>query len=122
MIDRLTPALVFGELVFAQIEAGEAHSCAVASDGQAYCWGKGEEFRLGNGSSNDRMSPALVLGDLAFSQVSAGAKHSCAVGSARDAYCWGDGASGKLGTGNTNTASAAAAGDAWIPVRAGERG
>ncbi len=86
-------------LRFAQISAGTIHTCAVTTDGVAYCWGNGSNGMLGNNSTNSSGSrvPKAVLkadgaeSDLRFSQISAGLNHTCAIATDGLAYCWGFG-------------------------------
>ena len=99
-------AVVQGEmpnLKVQQISAGESHTCAIANNNQAYCWGNGIFGRLGNSSTIQRATPvAIVQGempDLNVQQISAGGDHTCAIASDNKAYCWGGNDSGQLGNG-----------------------
>ena len=85
---------------FAQVSAGESHTCGVTTGNVAYCWGDGSSGKLGTGNTNSQLEPWPVFTELAFVQISAGAEHSCGVTADNDAYCWGEGADGRLGTGN----------------------
>ena len=89
------------------VSGGDAHSCAVTSDGGAYCWGGNADGQLGNGSTNNSAVPVVVstggvLGSNAVSSVSAGAFHSCAVTTSGRAVCWGSNSRGALGNGGTS--------------------
>ncbi|CAJ0860464.1 hypothetical protein AMST5_01305 [freshwater sediment metagenome] len=92
-----------------QIAAGVHHSCAVTSDGGAFCWGSGEYGQLGNGAySNSNVPvPVTATGVLAgktVSQIVAGDYHTCAGTSDGGAYCWGLNFQGQLGNGgNANS-------------------
>lgn len=44
-----------------QVSMGQAHACAVAEDGQTYCWGDSEYGRLGDGAAIRRLTPWRVL-------------------------------------------------------------
>lgn len=44
-----TPQLVFGDLTFRVIVAGESHTCGVVADGAVYCWGENGAGQLGSG-------------------------------------------------------------------------
>ena len=89
------------------VSAGGYHTCAVTSDGAAFCWGYGQRGRLGDGLTTNRSTPVQVkgVGGIGFLSdvvsVSAGSNHTCAVTSDGAAFCWGDGLSGKLGDGST---------------------
>jgi alpha-tubulin suppressor-like RCC1 family protein len=59
---RLTPAPVSGGLVFASISAGGQHTCGLTAAGALYCWGRNEDFELGNGANLNRAVPTRVAG------------------------------------------------------------
>jgi alpha-tubulin suppressor-like RCC1 family protein len=97
-------------LTFSSIAAGKTHTCALASNGVAYCWGAGNVGQLGHGQTANSTIPVAVSppsGEpaLTFSSVSAGAGHTCGVASNGAAYCWGNGNSGQLGNGDTADSS-----------------
>ena len=83
------------------VAAGGRHSCALETNGAAYCWGANDQGQLGDGTRDDHTEPALVAGDLSFSQLSAGATHTCAVSRDGDTYCWGNNDRGQLGDATT---------------------
>ncbi len=85
------------------ISAGYLHTCAI-SNGRIYCWGRGQEGQLGDGTINDRSFPVSVSGNGSFSLVSAGEKHTCAIKNG-GAYCWGNGTKGRLGDNNNEASS-----------------
>lgn len=104
--NQTTPAMVTlpAGVTFVSISAGETHSCAIGDNRNAYCWGSGDNGRLGNGSLAEQTEPVLVQntdGMVGFRMVSAGKSHSCAMGINDKAYCWGLGGSGQLGNGVT---------------------
>jgi alpha-tubulin suppressor-like RCC1 family protein len=76
-------------LRFIAITAGGDHSCAIASDQAAWCWGSNLEGQVGDGTNTDRLRPVRVKGGLHFVQISAGSEHTCAIGTDELAYCWG---------------------------------
>ncbi len=97
-----TPVTVAGGLTFKMISAGYAHTCGVAADSSAYCWGANESGELGNGTvGQDSSTPVLVSGGLKFASVSAGGVYTCGVTTAGAGYCWGANAYGVLGDGTT---------------------
>lgn len=84
------------------VSAGFQHTCAVATSGEAYCWGANEFGELGIGYAGSYLAaPARVSGGLTFSSVSAGSDFTCGLVTTGAAYCWGQNASGELGTGDT---------------------
>jgi alpha-tubulin suppressor-like RCC1 family protein len=81
----------------ANIAAGGNFACALTTARALYCWGNGEEGKLGNGVADGRNMPALASLDNA-THVSAGGNHACAVSAGR-AYCWGSNAFGQVAPG-----------------------
>jgi alpha-tubulin suppressor-like RCC1 family protein/uncharacterized protein YjdB len=92
---------VAGGRTFTALTAGDRHTCGLAADGTAWCWGDNGADQLGTGSSGP--TPALVRGGKKFTVLSAGAKHTCGVGTDGAVLCWGDGFSGQLGRGARET-------------------
>ena len=89
-----------------QLSASFYHSCAIALNGRAYCWGSGNSGKLGNGSTASSRVPVAVntsgvLAGKTIKQISAGENHTCAIASDNRAYCWGSGNNGQLGNGST---------------------
>jgi len=95
------PVVVAGGHTFASVTAGHgSHSCGVAADGAAYCWGDNSAGELGNGTTTNSNTPTAVTGGLPFGSVSGGYLHTCGVASAVT-YCWGYNSTGALGNGST---------------------
>jgi alpha-tubulin suppressor-like RCC1 family protein len=94
------PTKVSGDLKWAELSAGDIHTCGITVDGAAYCWGYGlADGQLGTGVLETRNAPALVSGGRSYTSISAGAYHTCAVASDQVAYCWGRNDFGGLGIG-----------------------
>jgi alpha-tubulin suppressor-like RCC1 family protein len=87
--------------LFESLTVGIRHSCGLAPDGKAYCWGSNEYGRLGDGSTSNRSTPVPVAGDLTFSTLVAGGRHTCGLTMDASAYCWGGNHVGQLGDGTT---------------------
>jgi alpha-tubulin suppressor-like RCC1 family protein len=89
----------------ALISAGFAHSCAVASDGRAFCWGTGSAGQLGSGNTMASKVPVAVVGLTDVVQISnrgyAAQSTGCAVLAAGGVACWGYGGLGAIGDGKT---------------------
>lgn len=85
----MLPRAVQGNIKWLSIDLGEDHTCGIASDGHAYCWGSNEKGQLGDGSYEDRKTPVPVATDRKFSALAAGKDHTCALSVDGAAYCWG---------------------------------
>jgi alpha-tubulin suppressor-like RCC1 family protein len=96
------PSGIVGGIRFRQVSGGSSHTCGVATDGLAYCWGRNTSGQLGDGTTTDRSTPARVFGGRKFRQIDAGYSHTCGVTAERRAYCWGKNDSGQLGDGTTS--------------------
>ncbi|MBW3606031.1 MAG: hypothetical protein KY460_14250 [Actinobacteria bacterium] len=68
-------ALSFTTGQWTQVSAGDQHTCAIAPDAAAWCWGSGANGRLGNGDTSQRLEPTRVstsTGMLAVTAIAAG--------------------------------------------------
>jgi alpha-tubulin suppressor-like RCC1 family protein len=98
-----------------QIQAGEAHVCAVLlNDAFAWevrCWGYDGSGQLGFGgtfgaafgdSPSEKTPPAIALGD-GFQPIhlALGGNHSCALSQTNNVKCWGSSMFGECGYGDT---------------------
>jgi alpha-tubulin suppressor-like RCC1 family protein len=92
------PEPVTGDLRFTAITAGGAHTCALTSAANAYCWGFNSSGQLGNATTTNSALPVAVAGGLAFANLSAGRGHTCGVTTSNLAYCWGFNGNFALGT------------------------
>ena len=92
---------------FQSITAGDKHTCALTTTGQAYCWGINQYGRLGNNSTTNSSIPAAVQmpAGVSFQSIAAGYYHTCAITTTGQAYCWGYGGSGQLGNNSTTNSS-----------------
>lgn len=117
-----TPSRVAGGITFRLLRPyrgnnTDAHTCGIAADDVAYCWGNNRMGQLGttapdlcNGSSSNpppcASVPLPVDGGLAFRDVSAGVQFTCGVTTAGVVYCWGSNEYGQLGNGTMTSATA----------------
>jgi len=104
------PVAVEGGVRFTTIAAGASWTCAIAVDGDLYCWGGNKYGELGSvtgetcdvGSGDPvacASSPARVPAGHRWAAVSTGFQHTCAVSDVGTAYCWGRRHGGLLGDG-----------------------
>jgi alpha-tubulin suppressor-like RCC1 family protein len=89
----------------AQVSVGGDHACARLTNGQAVCWGRNTDGRLGDGTTTDRLRPVVVLNGLGsgpltgVTQLSAGVSHTCARLTSGRVACWGGNSHGQAGGG-----------------------
>ncbi len=97
----LTPVTMPSGVTFTSIATLIFSTCALASDGSAYCWGLNEYGELGVGDLLTRTSPQLVAMPVGvtFTQIVGGFQHACGLTAAGAAYCWGYNGYGQLGLG-----------------------
>jgi len=91
------------------IGAGLEHTCAVRSNGTAWCWGRGGEGRLGNGQILDSGIPVQVSSITNVVSVHAGDIHTCARLANGRISCWGLNSRGQLGDNGSD--------NSWVPVQ-----
>jgi len=89
-----------------QISA-KGNTCALDTDGKAYCWGDGY---LGDGSSSISTVPVAVdmtgvLAGKTLAQISVGGSHVCVLDTDGKAYCWGYNSNGEFGDGTDHNTS-----------------
>jgi alpha-tubulin suppressor-like RCC1 family protein len=100
-----TPGPIASTASFRQVALGGEHSCAIALDYHAMCWGLNQVGQLGAG--DQRMpgdisaTPVMVAGGLLFRHLTGGSQHTCGVTRTSKPYCWGYGKYGQLGNGVT---------------------
>jgi alpha-tubulin suppressor-like RCC1 family protein len=86
----------------AQVAVGDAHACALTSRGALYCWGEGDNGRLGLSGLEDvgdneavfTNSEVIASGVV---EVAAGAEHTCARLETNGVSCWGKALHGRVG-------------------------
>ncbi len=90
------------------LSLGLYHSCAIASNAKAYCWGQGQYGQLGNSGTGGSYTPVAVSQGaiptgIGIANMGTGSYHGCVRGSNGKLYCWGQNTYGKLGDGTTTT-------------------
>lgn len=86
---------VIAPLPVTKLAAGSEHTCAITTDGAAYCWGL-------DGATEDTLDvanpiPTQVETAVRFDTLTAGYFTTCGVTAAGAAYCWGSNFSARLG-------------------------
>lgn len=101
----MRPAPVETTLRFTAISAGTTHTCAIAADSSAWCWGGGYNAGrgiLGDSTLTQSAKPVAVAGGVRFKTISAGGRLTCALSVDDRGYCWGSG--GYIGDGGHSDA------------------
>ena len=100
MVRQAMPLAVVGGHTFHAVAAGDDHTCAITTGGQAFCWGLNEFGQLGIGpiTGREASEPTAVIGSQIFVGTPAvSGTHSCAVTAEANVYCWGNNGFGQLG-------------------------
>jgi alpha-tubulin suppressor-like RCC1 family protein len=63
------------------VAVGHQHSCGLRSNGDVYCWGRGDSGQLGNGMTSSNATPVHYTEpqNYPYDAISAGAYHTCAL-------------------------------------------
>ncbi len=124
---RTRPARVLGDIRFRDLSAWFYHTCGVATDGVAWCWGYNYFGVLGSAIIPVDLwtrVPAAVSGRSDFVTIGTGYDHTCGVTASGAAWCWGANSWGQLGTGDTASSTrpvAVRGGLRFTSVSVGER-
>jgi serine/threonine protein kinase/alpha-tubulin suppressor-like RCC1 family protein/uncharacterized protein YjdB len=106
------------------VAAGGAHSCGIAEDGAAVCWGNNAAGQLGGTATGASAGIPAMVNAGPFTTLVAGGDHACGLTPGGAAICWGLNTKGQLGNGRTGgpTAPAAVAGGhSFVSLTAGAR-
>ena len=88
-------------VTFTRLSAGFNFTCAVGSDGQAWCWGRNDFGQLGQGNTTTRLVPmAVSIPGATLTEIDCGSSSVCAVTAAGVAHCWGRNDMAQLGLGD----------------------
>jgi alpha-tubulin suppressor-like RCC1 family protein len=100
-VNSQTPVRVATTERFRAISHGNAsiNSCAIALQGQVYCWGVGLHGLNGDGTEGGALTPVPLASAVPMQQVGMGQFAGCALADSGDIYCWGRNLYGMLGHG-----------------------
>jgi alpha-tubulin suppressor-like RCC1 family protein len=103
-----TPVEAHTTVRFTALAAGSLHTCGIATDSTAWCWGDSNGGATGDSTAawgpttgfvGARPAPVPVSGQLKFVALTAGSQHTCGLATTGVAYCWGSNSVGQLGGG-----------------------
>lgn len=103
----LVPTQVGTDTNWAQVSAGQTHTCATKTDKTLWCWGNNTNGRLGDGTTTTRQTPvqAASADGGVWVSVGTGVVHTCGRRTETTSttavlvYCWGSDNVGQLGNG-----------------------
>ncbi|HET7023602.1 MAG TPA: hypothetical protein VFI39_00175 [Gemmatimonadales bacterium] len=85
-----SPHPVAGAHQFRSITLGSAHTCGIAVDGTAWCWGLNNQGQLGDSMIGGSSTvPVQVAGAFQFSSLVAGFNYTCGQAIGAGWVCWG---------------------------------
>jgi alpha-tubulin suppressor-like RCC1 family protein len=90
------PTAVLGGLEFKSIAVGGEHTCALATDGKPWCWGR-DILPPGEGGVSISATPVAIENSPAFVDLITGTWAACGRTAAGSGYCWGTNAYGEMG-------------------------
>jgi alpha-tubulin suppressor-like RCC1 family protein len=98
-VTRFQSTLVSGGRSYEDVVSGDGFSCAVATGGQAWCWGYNEVASLGIGSGDTlpHPTPAQVVGGTGLTSLASSWYHVCGVTTTGSTLCWGLNGDGQVG-------------------------
>ena len=101
----VTPTRVTGVSNWKQITSARLGSCGVTEDGALYCWGRGVEGQIGNGTTTSVRTPTRVGDGQDWREVRIGYFFACGLRSDASVWCWGENFGGMLGLDDTSRRS-----------------
>ena len=92
------------DATFIDIAAAQEHTCAIKTNGVAYCWGNDSYGSLGKLSvkNDDRQYPVKVSGNKTWVSIATGGWNTCGINDDQYLFCWGKSLLGQLGNNTTN--------------------
>lgn len=124
------PVRVVADRMFLQVATGDFHTCALADDGTARCWGSDDNGQLGSRETEIcgefdlpcSFDPVTVSAEAEFVDLAAGALHTCALATDGLTHCWGNNDAGQLGHEapfGTHVPAQTAGGRGFVAITAG---
>ena len=108
---RETPIIIFdgGSVFIGRFSLGRRHTCgrlwAAETNDEIFCWGRGAEGQVGDGTNTQRNGATAVIPQVAGAQdISSQGDHSCAWMAECSVKCWGSNSHGQIGNGTTSNA------------------
>ena len=95
-----TPRTPGSTHMIAHIGAGSAHSCALNTQGDVWCWGENTLGQLGTGLGDNTTAPGapvVLPGVQRAKELAVGYQHTCALLTDGNVSCWGSNVSGQVG-------------------------
>lgn len=102
-----TPVKVDGR--YTTLAMDGQRTCALDTDGKAWCWSSAPGTVTGTGGAGSSADPAAVNGSRTYTKLISGGGVFCGITASGDAWCFGSNHAGQLGDGTTE--------DADIPVK-----
>jgi alpha-tubulin suppressor-like RCC1 family protein len=98
---QLLPVEVQSEDRFADLCAGNEHTCALTDLGRVHCWGGSQRGALGQGDRESSARPVEVPLSGPATSVACGFANACALLVGGELSCWGKNGEGELAQGDT---------------------
>lgn len=101
-VDRTAPVpVVVQGVTFSSVATSHLLTCALSTQGAAYCWGRNSFGQVGNAKSDQFagvLSPTVVTGlGSGVVRIVTGTSHACALKSDGSVWCWGLDETGQIG-------------------------
>lgn len=99
----MEPGVPYPDRNWLDMDLGAEHTCGIDSNSTVYCWGRGSEGQLGNGSTADVSVPTVRTGTMQAGSIEAGTQFTMVSTIAGTIMTWGLNSQGQLGNGTTTS-------------------